>query len=114
MSNDVKAEMFPTPPTEAIDLVAVLKALADPARLSVVTRLSDGEYHPCTPDEYGLSLHKSTLSFHFKTLREAGVTSTLVEGRNHAVRLRREDLDARFPGFMTGILAAAGSPRPTA
>jgi DNA-binding transcriptional ArsR family regulator len=114
MSNDTKADVFPTPPAEAIDLVTVLKALADPARLAVVTRLSDGEYHPCTPDEYGLALHKSTLSFHFKTLREAGVTATLVEGRNHAVRLRREDLDSRFPGLMTGVLTAAGPSRPAA
>lgn len=99
--------MFPVPAVESIDVVALLKALADPVRLQVVSRLSDGEYHPCTTDEYGLSLHKSTLSFHFKTLREAGLTTTRVRGREHAVRLRIDDLDQRFPGLLTSVLGAA-------
>jgi DNA-binding transcriptional ArsR family regulator len=99
--------MFPTPPAAAIDFVAVLKALADPARLTVVARLADGEYHPCSTEEYGLAIHKSTLSYHFKALREAGITSTLVSGREHAVRLRMDDLEGRFPGFISGVLAAA-------
>ncbi|QHC68669.1 helix-turn-helix domain-containing protein [Rathayibacter sp. VKM Ac-2759] len=103
----MRADPFPVPPVESIDVVALLKALADPVRLTVVTRLADGEYHPCTTEEYGLSLHKSTLSFHFKTLREAGLTATRVRGRDHAVRLRIDDLDQRFPGLLASVLRAA-------
>ncbi|SMH44261.1 DNA-binding transcriptional regulator, ArsR family [Rathayibacter oskolensis] len=113
MSNDGRSELFPVPAVESIEIVALLKALADPARLRVVSRLSDGEYHPCTTDEYGLSLHKSTLSFHFKTLREAGLTETRVRGRDHAVRLRIDDVDQRFPGLLAAVLGAtAGSEHP--
>ena len=98
---------YPEPLAEDIDLVEVLRALADPVRLRVVARLGDDQYHPCGVEEYGLDIHKSTLSHHFKTLREAGVTSTVVRGRNHGVQLRRTDLEARFPGVINGIVKAA-------
>lgn len=111
MSNTVEKDAFPAPPVESIDFVTVLKALADPARLAVVARLADGEYHPCSTEEYGLGIHKSTLSYHFKTLREAGITSTRVTGREHAVKLRADDLEKRFPGFLAATLVAARSVR---
>jgi DNA-binding transcriptional ArsR family regulator len=97
---------FPQPARGGIELISVLKALGDPVRLHIVQRLSDDSYHPCSVGEYDLEIHKSTLSHHFKTLREAGITSTAVRGRDHAVRLRRDDLDSRFPGVLSSILAA--------
>jgi len=105
---------YPEPAVEDIDLVEVLRALADPVRLQVVVRLADDEYHPCGVEEYGLDIHKSTLSHHFKTLREAGVTSTIVRGRNHGVQLRRADLQALFPGVLNNIIDAAARLAPIA
>lgn len=110
MSNESmwrRSAEFPEPDGQRIELVTVLKALADAARLAIVRTLADGAYHPCAVEEYGLDLHKSTLSHHLKTLREAGITATRVTGREHAVRLRRDELDARFPGLLAGVLAAA-------
>ena len=101
------ANPYPQPPAEDIDFVEVLRALADPIRLRIALRLADDEYHPCTTEEYGLEIHKSTLSHHFKTLREAGVTSTRVRGRNHGVQLRRAELQVRFPGLLDSVIAAA-------
>src|SRR5882724_11460620 len=101
------ANPYPHPPAEEVDLVEVLRALADPVRLRIVVRLADNEYHPCGTEEYGLEIHKSTLSHHFKTLREAGITSTLVRGRNHGVQLRRDELQARFPGLLDSVIAAS-------
>jgi DNA-binding transcriptional ArsR family regulator len=49
---------------------------------------------------------KSTLSHHFKVLREAGVTHTRTEGTYNFISLRREDLDARFPGLLDAIIQA--------
>jgi DNA-binding transcriptional ArsR family regulator len=100
------SEAFPEPSTDRIELIAVLKALADPVRLHIVQRLADEHYHSCSVQEYGLDIHKSTLSHHFRTLREAGVTSTAVKGREHAVKLRKEELDRRFPGVLSSILLA--------
>ena len=101
---------YPIPAIEDIRLTEVLKALADPGRVRVVSVLADGELHSCSPAEFGLDVQKSTFSHHLRTLREAGVTETTVEGRNHFVRLRSADLDRRFPG----LVAALTSPEATA
>jgi DNA-binding transcriptional ArsR family regulator len=100
---------FWTPATADIQLVDVLKAIADPARLSILHRLADGRYHPCNVSEFGLPIHKSTLSHHLKTLREAGITSTRVEGREVGVRLRVADLETRWPGLIPALLDAAAT-----
>ncbi len=100
---------YPQPDVNDIELLEVLKAVGDPVRLQMVGLLSDGELRGCNTDAFGLDLHKSTLSHHLRVLREAGVTSTLVEGRSRGVRLRRADLDARFPGLVDGLLAGVGS-----
>jgi DNA-binding transcriptional ArsR family regulator len=49
---------------------------------------------------------KSTLSFHFKVLREAGLVRMVPQGRRVLVSLRREDLETRFPGLLEAILSA--------
>jgi DNA-binding transcriptional ArsR family regulator len=56
---------------------------------------------------FDLGLSKATRSHHFKVLREAGVTHTRAEGTHRHVSLRREDLEARFPGLLAAVLAAA-------
>ena len=98
-------DMLDQPSADNIDMLEVLKALADPVRLLIVQMLADTEYVNCSVVNDDLEVHKSTLSHHYKVLRESGVTSTLKNGRNRDIRLRREDLDARFPGLLTGVLA---------
>lgn len=93
-----------------MERVEILRALADPIRLRIVARLGDDQYHASTIEEYGLDIHKSTLSHHLKTLREAGITSTVITGRHHDVRLRREELDERFPGLIDSVIAATAEP----
>ena len=89
---------------EAVELVDVLRALSDPSRLRIVQVLADGEAHSKNALDWGLDLQKSTLAHHFKTLREAGVTRTLVEGRRHWIELRRAELDAKFPGLIEALV----------
>lgn len=89
------------------DRLEILRALADPARLRIVATLGDDQYHPSTIEEYGLDMHKSTLSHHLKALRDAGITSTVITGRHHDIRLRRAALDTRFPGLLDAVLAAS-------
>lgn len=103
MSND---QQYPIPDLAEVELVDVLRALADPVRLQILRVLADGRAHPKSQPEWGLDLQKSTLSHHFKTMREAGLTETLVDGRNHEIRLRRDELAARFPGLIESLLAA--------
>jgi hypothetical protein len=41
-------------------------------------------------------------------LREAGVVTQELQGTSKLTSLRREDLDARFPGLLDAVLDAAG------
>ena len=101
-------ERLPQPATADIDLVTVLQALGDPVRMRLFTSYADGREHSCDSRHLGLShLHKSTVSHHMRVMREAGLTTTRVAGRNRYVSLRRDDLDARFPGLLGALLASA-------
>lgn len=93
------------PKTADMDLVAVLHALGDPVRLGLVRLMAaDGEV-PCSPQH--LNVPRSTLSNHWRILREAGITSTRSEGKARYMTLRRDDLEARFPGVLEPILTVA-------
>ncbi|MER5323145.1 ArsR/SmtB family transcription factor [Streptosporangium roseum] len=95
------------PATEAIRLVEVLRAMADPVRLEIVQRLAVTGEEPCNAIGGDLDVHQTTLSHHYRVLREAGVTWTTVQGRTRLVRLRRDDLDAVFPGLLDSVLNGA-------
>ena len=100
MGND-----YPVPDMNDVELVDVLRALADPIRLDIVKVLADGEPHPKSATDWGFDVQKSTLAHHFKTLRESGITRTIVDGRTHAIQLRRVELDDRFPGLIAALTA---------
>jgi DNA-binding transcriptional ArsR family regulator len=81
-----------------------MHALSDPARLTVVRTLARETERPCGTFELGVT--KATASHHFKVLREAGLVMTRVDGARRYLTLRREELDARFPGLLDAVLAA--------
>lgn len=92
------------PGREEIRLDDVLAALADPIRRRVVAELASvGE---CTCGTFALPVSDSTRSHHMRVLREAGLTSTRAVGTQRLVSLRRDDLDARFPGLLDAVLTA--------
>ena len=93
----------------ATSLDQVLAALSDPIRMQIVrTLLAEGEGGRAC-GTFGLPVSKSTASHHFKVLREAGVVRAREEGTRRFYTLRRDDLDARFPGLLDAVLGA--SPR---
>jgi DNA-binding transcriptional ArsR family regulator len=102
------ARNLPEPTVDELDLVAVLQALGDPVRLTLAAALSkyDGPA-TCSVDSYEIGVSASTLSHHWRVLREAGVTRTEVQGRRRLISLRRDDLDVRFPGLLDSVLANA-------
>lgn len=97
----------PLPPLEPeeLRLPDILQALADQNRLMMVQRLSDGEWHAFGVDAWG-GLHKSTVSHHWRALREAGLVEYRIVGRNKDARLRRAAVDSRFPGLLDGVLSS--------
>jgi DNA-binding transcriptional ArsR family regulator len=92
------------PRIEDVGLPSVLHALSDPVRLEIVRYLAVVEETPCSSLHTAVS--KSTMSHHFKVLREAGVTHTRANGTKRLMSLRREELEQRFPGLLDCVLQA--------
>ena len=98
--------LLPHPATADIELTEVLRALSDPVRLEIVARLSVAGEMTCGNAGDDLGIHKSTASHHYRALREAGVIVSKQDGRLKYISLRRDDLDARFPGLLDSVLLA--------
>ncbi|MEM9212909.1 MAG: helix-turn-helix transcriptional regulator [Cyanobacteria bacterium P01_F01_bin.150] len=90
------------PTTDQITLAGVLYALGDPARLHIVELLAAGDEQPCSA--FNCNLAKSTVSHHFKILRESGVICSRKAGTQHLNSLRRDDLEQLFPGLLDAVL----------
>ena len=96
------------PALEAITVEGILHALSDPIRVEIFARIADAGSPNCstflTVGEK--SVPKSTLSQHFKVLREAGLVRSErvgVEMRNTA---RCAEIEKRFPGLLPAIIDA--------
>ncbi|MFE5124237.1 ArsR/SmtB family transcription factor [Streptomyces sp. NPDC056669] len=94
------------PRREAIRLEDVLHALSDPMRMRVVRTLAE-ESAELSCSVFELPVSKSTTTHHFRVLRECGVIHQIYRGTAKMSALRREDLDALFPGLLDSVLAAA-------
>ncbi|KHL96173.1 ArsR family transcriptional regulator [Paenibacillus sp. IHB B 3415] len=92
------------PDRNDIQLASVLYALSDPVRLYVVSEIRKHGAQACNC--FKVPIAKSTLTHHSRTLREAGVVYTQVQGTQRILSLRTEDLDERFPGLLDSILMA--------
>ncbi|MGV3617838.1 MAG: ArsR/SmtB family transcription factor [Fimbriimonas sp.] len=92
------------PATDELSLVEVLRALGDPVRLGVVRSLAEGERACGT---LAVPVCKSTMSHHVRVLREGGLIGVRQDGTRSILSLRREDLEARFPGLLDAILRHA-------
>jgi DNA-binding transcriptional ArsR family regulator len=102
------------PELASVDVLTVLQALSDPVRLAIVRQLAgcSGE-NGLMCGQIDLPVGKSTASHHLKTLRLAGVVSERQQGVCKYIRLRRPELDERFPGLIGSVLGASASERQT-
>ena len=83
----------------------ILYALGDPLRLRIVGQLAAADAAiSCGDLQVVKEVAKSTGSHQFKVLREAGLIRMVPQGRRVMVSLRRNDLEARFPGLLETIL----------
>jgi len=103
-----RARTLPHPDVDDLALVDVLHALADPVRLEIVRKLSlvEGKVNCISSVESSPCLSKSTLSHHFRILREAGLVRSERQGVELLNCLRFAEIETRFPGVLTSILAA--------
>jgi DNA-binding transcriptional ArsR family regulator len=95
------------PSRDDITLTGVMTALGDPTRLAIVKTLycsadgrNCGEAAAPFPD-----MARSTLSGHFRVLRESGVILTTKKGVENINVVRLDDLEARFPGLLAKVMS---------
>jgi DNA-binding transcriptional ArsR family regulator len=97
------------PSIEDVTVENILHALSDPVRVAIFSQIvGSGRPQNCS-DFLNISersIPKSTLSQHFKALREAG----LIRGERKGVEMRNTsrcaEIDQRFPGLIKAIVKA--------
>ena len=97
------------PSIEDVTVEAILHALSDPVRVAIFADIVGAS---CTQNCSSFfknsekPIPKSTLSQHFKALRDAG----LIRGERRGVEMhntsRCEEIDQRFPGLIAAIVNA--------
>ncbi|MFD5858099.1 ArsR/SmtB family transcription factor [Streptomyces chartreusis] len=94
------------PDLSEVSLQQVMEALVDPVRRTVVFQLARAdEDMSCGRFDAPVSL--STLTHHFNVLREAGVIRQYYQGTAKMNTLRMEEMEERFPGLLSSVVAAA-------
>ena len=97
----------PMDPGAAEDLAVVFKALADPTRVAIVSRLASGE-RCCVCDlTDAFELSQPTVSHHLRILREAGLVGTQRRGTFAYYWLVPEAIDRLRGVFQPASLAVA-------
>lgn len=94
------------PSLKEVPLSAIFYALSDPARLNIVRDLMEKEEVAC--GEFECSVSKSTMSHHFKVLREAGLIQKREDGARQLNSLRRKEIEERCPGLLNALLKSRG------
>ncbi|KUN75181.1 ArsR family transcriptional regulator [Streptomyces bungoensis] len=94
------------PPAEELEVGPILLALADANRRRVVAELAERPDEERLCASFELPVSKSSRTRHWRVLREAGLVYQRDAGNGLYMRLRKEDLDRRFPGLIQAITAA--------
>jgi len=97
------------PSVEDVTVEAILHALSDPVRVAIFSQIAGSRCPQNCSDFLNIKekvIPKSTLSQHFKALRDAG----LIRGERIGVEMRNTsrcaEIDQRFPGLIAAIVKA--------
>jgi|ERR1700691_2753277 DNA-binding transcriptional ArsR family regulator len=95
------------PAIEDVTIEGILHALSDPVRMSIYADIVGSDCSQTCSNFLTVNnkdVPKSTLSLHFKILREAG----LIRGERHGVEMlntsRCKEIDKHFPGLIRSIV----------
>ncbi|MEU0103757.1 helix-turn-helix transcriptional regulator [Streptomyces sp. NPDC006129] len=94
------------PRVEELEVGPILLALADANRRRVVAELAERPDEERLCASFDLPVGKSSRTRHWRVLREAGLVYQRDAGNGLYMRLRKEDLDRRFPGLIQAVIAA--------
>src|SRR5579863_3314473 len=97
---------FVHPAKEDITLEGVLGALSDPMRLKIFRKLLERREGSlsCSGAAPCEEMAKSTLSHHFRVLRDAGLIRTTKQGVENLNRVRLDEVNQRFPGLLKTVM----------
>src|SRR5882757_5832130 len=97
------------PSAEEVTVEASLHALSDPIRVAIFAGIVGSECSQNCSEFLMIgdnSIPKSTLSQHFKVLREAGLIRSERKGVEMHNTSRCVEIDRRFPGLIPSIVSA--------
>src|SRR3954470_20035719 len=97
------------PSIEDIRVEAILHALSDPVRVAIFAQIAGSHCaQNCTrfSSVNQKTIPKSTLSQHFKALREAGLIRSERQGVEMQNASRCAEIERRFPGLIPAIINA--------
>jgi DNA-binding transcriptional ArsR family regulator len=97
------------PSLQDVTVEAILHALSDPVRVAIFVDIAGADCaRNCTNfrEISDKSIPKSTLSQHFKALREAGLIRSERSGVEMHNTSRCAEIDRRFPGLIPAIVNA--------
>src|ERR1700675_4805892 len=97
------------PSIDDVTVEAILHALSDPVRVAIFIQIAGSDCSRNCSNFLNVSektIPKSTLSLHFKILREAG----LIRGERRGVEMQNTsrcwEVDKSFPGLIAAIISA--------
>lgn len=97
------ARVFTHPSLQDVTIDGVLYALSDPVRRNILVKLMGCEGLSCA--KTCVDLPPSTVSFHYKILREAGLIRSEKVGVEVRNTVRLAEVNQRFPGLLDAILS---------
>lgn len=96
------AKLFNHPAIADLTIDGVLYALSDPIRRNMLFRLMGCAGMNCS-EACEDQLPASTISFHTRILREAGLIHSEKQGVSVINTARKADIEKRFPGLLHAI-----------
>ena len=84
-----------------LDLSDVLDALSDTTRRRILLRLAAADFCCSSFSDLG---PKTRLAYHFARLERSGLIAVTKIGRRRILSLRREEVEAHFPGVLPAVL----------
>jgi len=97
------------PAIENISVEGILHALSDPTRVAIFAQIASADCAKTCSNFLSVNenqIPKSTLSQHFRALREAGLIRSERRGVEMHNTTRCEEIDKRFPGLLRAIVDA--------
>ena len=97
------APSTPFDPSASMELVEFFRGLADPVRLEMIRAMAREREVACTTYERRFSLAKSTISYHIRTLRMAGMITVRKEGPYYYYQLEESTFERLAPGMLESL-----------